>query len=360
MHARLRRPDPLQNEVLPVRAAAYRAAPSIGAVSGTAVRVLRAVPTPFSWLAARVVLGPRALRWATTASLLVSILIIVTGAIVRVTSSGLGCPTWPVCEAGSLTTTPALGIHGFIEFANRVLTSVVVVAVGWAIVAARLQRVRQRPLTRLAWSQFWLVVVNAVAGGVSVWLRLNPWAVALHLVLAFALLTTTTLTWHRARQTTTGAAVTGPAASLSWALAGVAVALVVLGTLVTGSGQHSGDSVAVHRMGFDWVAVAAVHGSVAALTIVLAVALVVLLRGPHAALARRRAVLLVAVLLAQGLIGLVQALTGVPGLDVVLHLAGAALVWVGVLRVLLDVHPALFGRVAPIRAALAADAPAAV
>ena len=156
--------------------------------------------TPFARLADRVTLGPRALRWGTTAALVVSILIIVTGGVVRVTGSGLGCPTWPVCEAGSLTTTPALGIHGAIEFGNRALTSVLVLAVGWAIVAAALQRRWQRALARLTWSEFWLVVINAVAGGITVLVKLNPYVVALHFLLAFALLTTTTLAWHRSRQ----------------------------------------------------------------------------------------------------------------------------------------------------------------
>lgn len=315
------------------------------------------VPTPFSWLAERVVLGPRALRWGTTAALVASILIIVTGGVVRVTGSGLGCPTWPECQtgSGSLLTTPALGIHGLIEDANRALTTALVLAVGWAVAAARLQPVRQRPLTRLAWSQFWLVVVNAVAGGITVRVGLNPYVVALHFVLAIALLSTTTLTWHRARQTSVGAPVGATVRRLARLLVAAAAVLVVLGTVVTGSGPHSGDSAAVHRMdlgraGLDWASVTAVHGAAAAAVTGIAVAVLVALRTDRtasAALARRRTVVLLVVLGAQGCIGVVQALTGLPGLAVVLHLTGAALVWVGVLRVLLDTHPTLFGRIVP-------------
>lgn len=311
---------------------------------------MRAV-TPFGWLAQRVVLGPRALRWGSTAALVVSILIVVTGGVVRVTGSGLGCPTWPQCEAGSLSTTPALGIHGAIEFGNRALTGVLVLAVGWAIVAARLQAVRQRALTRLAWSQFWLVVVNAVAGGITVLVKLNPYVVALHFVLAFALLTTTTLTWHRARQSSEAEPVGGVAGPVSWVLVAVTAVLVVLGTIVTGSGPHSGDSVKVPRMDFvDWSAITSIHGAAALLTIVLAVVLLSALRGGGAGvlLARRRTLLLLAVLGTQALVGVVQALTGLPGTLVVVHLLGAALTWVGVLRVLLDTHPTLFGRVVPL------------
>jgi cytochrome c oxidase assembly protein subunit 15 len=321
--------------------------------------------TPFGWLAKRVVLGERALRWGTTAALVVSILIIVTGGVVRVTGSGLGCPTWPVCEAGSLTTTPALGIHGAIEFGNRALTSVLVAAVGWAIVAARLQRVRQRPLTRLAWSQFWLVVVNAVAGGITVLVKLNPYVVALHFLLAFALLTTTTLTWHRARQSAAATPVRRAAGATSWVLLAVTAVLVVLGTVVTGAGPHSGDSAEVHRIGVSWTTVTAVHGASAGAALVLAVVLLLQLRAGAAGtgLAQRRVAVLLAVLLAQAVVGIVQALTGVPGGLVVVHLLGASLVWVGVLRVLLDTHPALFGRVMPVRdvqPAAAAHQPAAI
>lgn len=307
--------------------------------------------TPLGWLADHVVLGDRALRWGTTAALLVSVLIVVTGGVVRVTGSGLGCPTWPVCAAGSLTTTPELGIHGLIEFANRALTGVLVAAVGWAIVAARLQPIRQRPLTRLAWSQFWLVIVNALAGGLTVLAGLNPYVVALHFVLAFALLTTTTLTWHRARQSAAAAAVPGPAGATAWALTAVAAVLVVLGTVVTGAGPHSGDSAAVSRIAVDWTAVTAVHGVAAVVVILLAVGLLLQLRpgGDATALGRRRVAVLLGVLGAQAVVGIVQALTGLPAGFVVVHLAGAALVWVGVLRVLLDTHPALFGRVIPVR-----------
>jgi cytochrome c oxidase assembly protein subunit 15 len=317
-------------------------------MSGATGRGLR---TPLGLLADRVVLGDRALRWSTTAALLVSILIIVTGGVVRVTGSGLGCPTWPVCEAGSLTTTPALGIHGAIEFGNRALTSVLVAAVAWVIVAARLQPIRQRPLTRLAWSQFWLVVVNAVAGGLTVLAGLNPYFVAVHFVLAFALLSTTTLTWHRARQSAAASTVGGAGGPTAWLLTALAAVLVVLGTVVTGAGPHSGDSADVPRMGVSWTAITVVHGTAAMAVLVLAVLLLVQLRagGASTALARRRVQVLLAVVVAQALVGIVQALTGLPGVFVVVHLLGAALVWVGVLRVLLDTHPGLFGRVVPVR-----------
>jgi cytochrome c oxidase assembly protein subunit 15 len=303
------------------------------------------VKTPFGYLADHVSLGRRSLIWSTTVAWIFSIVIVFTGGVVRVTGSGLGCPTWPACDASSLAPTPELGINGLIEFSNRVFTGVIIVAVAWVIISARLQRPRVRSLTRLAWSQFWLVVLNAIAGGVSVLTGLNPWVVALHFVMAIALLTTTTLTWHRARAQFRAAPpeLPGPPRLLAWSLAILTLILVVAGTLVSGSGPHSGAATALDRMGFDWTTITVVHGTIAVLVLVLAcVLLAVLARTQGAVVARNRVIAFIVVVLAQGVIGVVQALTSLPDLLVALHLLGAALVWAGVLRVVLDVDPALF------------------
>ncbi|GGF32296.1 COX15/CtaA family protein [Subtercola lobariae] len=300
--------------------------------------------TPLSWAADRWTISPRALRWATTAALVVSIFIVLSGGIVRVTGSGLGCPTWPACETGSLTTTPALGIHGLIEFTNRALTSVLIAAVAWVIIAARLQKPRVRAMTRLAWSQFWLVIGNAIAGGITVLVALNPYMVAFHFIMAIALLTTTTLTWHRAHRGQS-AAVQLPSAArvLSVAVVAVTIVLILVGTLVSGTGPHSGDSADVPRMQFNWGDITILHGILGSLTLVLGIVLyAVLLRVPDARLARRRTLTFIVVVIAQASLGLVQSLTGLPEALVALHLLGAALVWVGALRVLLDVNPRLF------------------
>jgi len=307
------------------------------------------VLTPFGWLAQRVTLGARALRWATTAALVVSILVVLGGGVVRVTGSGLGCPTWPTCEGSSITPIPELGIHGLIEFGNRLVTVLLIFAVGWAIIAARFQKPWDRTLTRLAWSMFWLVVLNAVAGGITVLVGLNPWVVALHFVLAMGLLATATLTWHRARwpgTPATGDAV--PGRSLARALLAVTAALVVVGTIVSGAGPHSGDSRDVPRIGGAestavWSRIVLVHAGLAVAALGLTIALYVVLgRFADSATARRTTLVLLVVLLAQGLIGAVQSLIGIPAVLVALHLLGAALVWVGAIRVLLDVEPGLF------------------
>jgi cytochrome c oxidase assembly protein subunit 15 len=302
------------------------------------------VQTPLAYLAARYTLGPRSLRWATTAALVVSIIIVFTGGVVRVTGSGLGCPTWPSCEVGSLTPTPALGVHAIIEFSNRMMTGVLCAAVAWVIVAARLQKPRNRTMTRLAWSQFWLVVANAIAGGITVLTALNPYIVAFHFVMAIALLTTTALTWHRAHLSESATvSIPRAARALSYTLLVVTLILILVGTLVSGSGPHSGDSAEVPRMTFDWLDITIVHAVLGTATLALAVALlVVLARIPDAVLARRRTITFIVVLLLQAGVGVLQSLTGLPDALVALHLLGAALVWVGVLRVVLDVNPGLF------------------
>ncbi|PPH36897.1 hypothetical protein C5C53_08575 [Rathayibacter sp. AY1E3] len=300
--------------------------------------------TPFSLLAERVTLGPRALRWGTTAALVASILIIFFGGVVRLTGSGLGCPTWPACEPGSLTSTPELGIHGFIEFTNRAFTGVLVVAVGWAITAACLQKPRDRTMTRLAWSQFWLVVANALAGGATVHSGLNPYIVAGHFVLAIALLTTTALTWHRAHRSQSVAFEPDrPTRALSIGLVGLTLLVILVGTLVTGTGPHAGDSAEVPRMQFHWESVTVVHGVLGTAVLVVGAALLLRLsRAAGSELARRRVVAFLVVVVLQALVGVAQSLTALPETLVAVHLLGSALIWVGAVRVLLDVNPRLF------------------
>lgn len=300
--------------------------------------------TPLAWAADRWELGPRALRWGTTAALVMSILIVLGGVVVRVTGSGLGCPTWPTCDGTSVIVLVPDSIHLLIEQTNRMLTGLLIVAVGWAIVAARLQRPRDRMLTRLAWSMFWLVIANAIAGGITVWLDLNPWVVALHFVLAMGLLACATFTWHRARWVGgDGPRPSATARALAWALVAATVVLVVTGTLVTGSGPHAGDSADVPRMGFDWSIVVVVHGSVAVGVLALAAALAFRLRTEEGGrLALTRVGMFLLVLFLQLVLGTTQSLLGIPELLVTFHGVLAALVWVGALRVLLDTDPRLW------------------
>lgn len=300
--------------------------------------------TPLGWAAARWELGPRALRWGTTAALLASVFIVLGGVVVRVTGSGLGCPTWPTCDGTNVIQVVPESIHLFIEQTNRLVTGLLIVAVGWAIVAARLQRPRDRMLTRLAWSMFWLVLANAVAGGITVLVHLNPWVVALHFVLAMGLLACATFTWHRARwRGGDGPRPSAGSRALAWALVVATGAVVATGTLVTGSGPHAGDSAEIPRMGFDWNVVVVVHGASAVAVLAVAVALAFRLRRePGGALALTRIGVFLLVLFVQLALGLTQSLVGIPEVLVAIHVTLAALVWIGALRVLLDTDPRLW------------------
>ncbi|MFI9255753.1 heme A synthase [Streptomyces sp. NPDC053069] len=270
-----------------------------------------------------------------------AVAIIVTGGVVRVTGSGLGCPDWPSCTAQSLAPTTEMGVHGAIEFGNRMLTGALCAVVGWLIIAARLQREPSRAVLRAAWAQFWVIVLNAVVGGITVWMRLSPYIVAAHFLAAVLLLTTAAVTLEYVQRpaheaAATAAVPTRRAVLLSRFLTAGTALLLVVGTAATGSGPHAGDSSAVQRMPFDWAGVTAVHGAVALGCLVLGCLLFAAL--PAASPARRRTGVFLAVFLAQGLIGVFQSLTSLPAVAVILHLFGSALVWAGAVRVVLAVN----------------------
>lgn len=304
-------------------------------------KLLELVRNPIAYIAARWTPSPRTVQMAAFSALLMSILIVVTGGAVRLTGSGLGCDTWPKCSDDSLTATSAMGIHGAIEFGNRMLTWVLSAAVGWTIITARAAKPARRGLSRLAWSQFWLVMCNAVVGGITVWVKLNPFVVAGHFLAATGLLTVTTLTWLRTRE---GDAeprplVGRPVKKLAGVLTFFAACLIVVGTVVSGAGPHAGDSSKVPRMPVAVQLAAQTHAAFAGLVVVLTVLLYVGLRLMDAPMGPRGTTRnLIVVLLAQGVIGYVQYFTDLPELLVGVHLLGSSLVWIGVLRVLLSLR----------------------
>ncbi|MEV4371403.1 COX15/CtaA family protein [Nonomuraea sp. NPDC049637] len=308
--------------------------------------------TPFQWLATRVAFERAALRRAAGAALATSLMVIVTGGVVRLTGSGLGCDGWPRCSEAGFAATPELGVHGAIEFTNRVLSGVVCVAVGWLIVVARLQRRPVPELTRWGWVQFWIVVLNAVVGGLTVWARLSPYLVAAHFLAAVLFLTATTVVWHKARLLDRPARpLSAPVGRLPAALVASVALLVAAGTIVTGAGPHAGDSSDVPRMPFNWTAMVWLHGVAAALSLGLGVALWLRTRREPGSAAHLRTTLFLAVLLAQGLVGLTQIVTDLPEVVVLAHLLGSAMVWVGAVRVLLDSRlPAVAGEARPLPA----------
>ncbi|CAL9581142.1 Heme A synthase [Streptomyces sp. enrichment culture] len=296
---------------------------------------------PLAFVAARWTPDPRIVRRAALTALVMSVVIVVTGGAVRLTGSGLGCPTWPKCTEDSLHNTAEMGVHGYIEFGNRLLTYVLCAAVGWAIVAARSQKPYRRSLTRLGWAQFWVVMGNAVLGGIVVLVGLNPYTVAAHFLLSSALIAVATVMWQRTRE---GDAEPRPlvgkaVVQLVWFLVAASALLIAVGTVVTGAGPHAGDSSEVARMPVDWETVAKLHAVLAWIVVTLTFALWFVLKAvdaPKGPLARTRE--LFVILLAQGVIGYVQYFTDLPEVLVGAHMFGSCVMWIWVLRVLLSLR----------------------
>jgi cytochrome c oxidase assembly protein subunit 15 len=260
--------------------------------------------------------------------------IIVTGAAVRLTGSGMGCPTWPTCEEGSLVPRGATGANGWIEFVNRTFTGAVSVAVALAVLGARRLRPPRPDLVILSWGLVAGVIAQALLGGLVVVLHVTPLAVAGHYLLSAVLVANAVLLHHRAGEPAgpRRARATPRLLQRSRALVLLAAAVLVTGTLVTGSGPHSGDE-AADRLPFAVVTVARIHS--ATVWIFLAAVVVVLrhvARGDAEAEVTGRGRVLVGLILAQGTLGYVQYAAGVPEILVLAHVLGSVLVWVAVLR----------------------------
>lgn len=288
---------------------------------------------------------PVLLRRLALASLVANLVIVITGGAVRLTGSGLGCDTWPRCTDDSYVPTSEMSVHTAIEFGNRMLGGLV----GLVVLATLVAVLRERPRRRgLLWTAA-LVLVGVAAqgliGGITVRTGLNPWIVAPHFLSSMALLAASYALWHRTGQPDLPARrlVPQPVAGLAAVLIAASGLVLVLGTVVTGSGPHAGDPDA-GRMGFDIETVAQLHTDVVFLLVGLSVAMWFLLRAVRAPrMAVRAAAVLVAVELAQGTIGFVQYFTHLPVALVAAHLAGACAVWLATLAI----WPALHTRVTP-------------
>jgi heme a synthase len=261
-------------------------------------------------------------RWA-WASVFANIGIVITGGLVRLTDSGLGCPTWPRCTDESYTPHGSLGIHGAIEFGNRMLTFVlVVIAIGTWLVVMRHQPVR-KDLRRLATAAALGIPLQATIGGITVLTGLNPWTVSVHFLVSALLITLTVALVRRSR--TSPYPHTPPVVRALATACVVAVWLTVaLGTVVTGSGPHAGDPEA-GRNGFDEEVISQLHADAVFALLGISIALVIATRiTATSRTLRRLAAWLLAVELAQGAVGFVQYFTGLPIVAVILHMFGAA------------------------------------
>ncbi|MDK3256372.1 COX15/CtaA family protein [Blastococcus capsensis] len=258
-------------------------------------------------------------------------LIVVTGGLVRLTGSGLGCPTWPRCTDESFVATPELAGHGVIEFGNRLLTFVLAAAAIAAVVVV--WRSPRRDLRTLAVLTFLGIPAQAALGGVTVLTGLNPWTVAAHFLLSAVLVALATTLWLRSREPGVGGPLLRrPLVLLVNGIAAATAAVLVLGTVVTGSGPHSGDvpddpDATPVRMGFDPELVSQLHADVVFLLLGLTIALLVALHATDSPGRVRRATRdLLVVQLAQGVIGYVQYFTDLPIALVLAHMLGAVLV----------------------------------
>ena len=286
--------------------------------------------------------------------------IVVTGGLVRLTGSGLGCPTWPECAPGTYVPTleQAEGVHSYIEFGNRLLTFVLSAVVLAAVVAAWRHRPLRRDLLALAGLQLVGVAAQAALGGVTVLTGLNPATVAAHFLLSMVLIAGAVGlleisgrgkdrrkgSREVSRHSDAGADTVSPVRPeirvLGVALLVVAALVLVLGTIVTGSGPHSGDAAVPARFGFDPQTVSWLHADLVLLFLGLSVAMVIALRLSDAPTGvRRRATAVVVVILVQGALGYLQYFTGVPAALVALHMVGACLVVITTVRLVLALFP---------------------
>ncbi|GAA3727350.1 COX15/CtaA family protein [Salinactinospora qingdaonensis] len=300
--------------------------------------VTGAVIVALALLAPRVIRRPTtgSLRWWALGSVVVNAGIAVTGATVRVTSSGLGCSEWPRCTPESFVPvgTEHAALNAAIEFGNRMLTFLVL-AVGIIVFLATLRlRPRRRDLLVLATLIPLGVLGQGVVGGITVWSGLHPASVATHFLLSTFVVIGTVAYYVRCREPrgVLRLTVSPPVRRLATALLPVGFALLAAGTVVTGTGPHGGDAEAP-RFGLDLVLVTRVHAVLAWLTVLGAVAVAALVRkGAAPRTVRVQAWLLLAALLAQGALGYTQYALGLPEGLVVLHVLGAMVVWIALLR----------------------------
>jgi heme a synthase len=304
-----------------------------------------------------VTLSPQRYRVITVGALVALMVIVVTGAAVRLTGSGLGCDDWPRCSDERLI--DVSDSHTAIEQVNRLFTGLVAVAVIGAVLGSLWRVPRRRDLAVLSVGLVAGVVGQIVLGGVTVLVDLHPLAVQAHFLLSMILVANAVVLVHRAGEPDHGvrtAAVTPTAARLTWLLATAAAVAIVTGTVVTGAGPHAGDEEA-RRFDVDIAGAAQVHGITVIVALAVAVALSVwLTRRPED---RRRLQTPLStwifVGLLQAAVGYTQYFNDIPPLLVGIHVAGATVLWAMTVQLVLTVR-----HVAPERGEEARTAPGLV
>lgn len=267
-------------------------------------------------------------------ALVFMVAIVVTGGAVRLTNSGLGCPDWPTCESGSLVGTS--DSHAAIESINRLVTGVVAIGVIVVALASRLRRPYRPDMFHLALGLIAGVLAQIVIGGIVVLSHVQYTTVSIHFLVSQAIVAIAVVLVVKAGEYRRPAADGGepnvPTRRLARAVGVWSIVVIVLGTIVTSSGPHPGDPDA-ERLPLDLLGVTRVHSIAAVLLLGLVVAFIVYAHRVAAPIAARRSAWALAVLIvAQALIGYSQWLTRLPAFLVGVHILGATLVWIAVVR----------------------------
>lgn len=280
------------------------------------------------------------IRIAAWAMLIAQAGIILTGGIVRLTGSGLGCSDWPKCTPDSLVATSEMGIHGAIEFGNRLL-AVALAILGVCIALLLWKDRKQRP------DLFWLnigllaiVPVQAVVGGITVWTKLNPWVVAGHFVPSAVAVGVAAYFVRRTYDTGVHLKFKAPAPlpTLGWIILGLTAIVVIFGVLTTGAGPHSGSTIST-RNNLDNIWITRLHAAPVWLLVIATISALVIARKKAQTAMVAPLIVLLIVEIAQGIIGYVQYALGVPELLVALHMVGLSATIAASVAVLDSAYP---------------------
>lgn len=286
-------------------------------------------------------MSPARYRAITGTALVALVVIVITGASVRLTGSGLGCSDWPTCEEDQFVAD--LELHAMIEFVNRVITGVVSLAVMAAVLGSFFRAPKRRDLLWLSLGLVAGVIGQIILGAFVVLSHLNPWLVLWHFMLSMVLVANAVVLHARAGSDDAPVRPDMLRHRLyRWPISVLTLAAIFIGTLVTGSGPHSGshDGEAIDRLPFDIPDIARIHGLTVAALVVTVIATLWHLHRTHAPAGEQwRARLVLASLLAQAAVGYIQYFSGVPVVLVGIHVAGATFTWIAVLWFHLDASP---------------------
>jgi cytochrome c oxidase assembly protein subunit 15 len=280
-------------------------------------------------------LATKILAPATGLLLFLQAALVVTGGAVRLTGSGLGCPTWPECTPGSYTPVPHQAepqLNVWIEFGNRLLTFVLVIASAAVIIAVL--KSKRKDLRVLAVGQFLGIFGQGILGGITVLTDLNPIPVAGHLLLSIILIAGATSLFSRRYTPVVFVKPASLTSKISWVHIVTSFVVIILGTIVTGSGPHAGDAQA-KRFDFDIRTVAWLHADI--VIFLLGVTFAFYVAQGTSDHSKKAIKVFALIALAQGGIGYIQYFTGIPEILVAAHLLGATLVWIAAWRIRLSV-----------------------